>query len=142
MDLPGMLHCTHPPCCKSADTGRFARSNGSSGPDSGLDFVTLRCHGETQQLPADKILFAEIFDHELHIHTVDGQTFCGRSSLSALKKQLTGRAFLRCHRSYLVNLHYVTSLCRYQITLENGSTIPVSKQNYLAIQQALSAYTR
>ncbi len=102
--------------------------------------VTLRRHGETQTLFVGDILFAEIFDHELQIHAIDGQTYCGRGHLCSLQKQLPSHMFLRCHKSYLVNLCYVIGLCRYRITLVTGVSIPVSKQNYLAIQRTLSTF--
>ena len=57
--------------------------------------ITLRSRGEDQILPIQQILYAEIFDHELHVHTLDGKTYCGRGHLSALEEQLSGCAFLR-----------------------------------------------
>ena len=143
MDIPAFSHRTQPhpgvfpPAGRQLFAGRrIVRTDGGVQPCT----VTLRSGGEAHTLPAADILFAEIFDHELHIHTVDGRTLCGRGHLSALERQLAGRAFLRCHKSYLVNLQFVTGLCRYRITLTGGAAVPVSKQNYLAIQQAIDAY--
>lgn len=140
MDLPAMFHCTHPPSHSLACKDECMSSSHTLRPEQSPHSITLRCHGEIRILSSDSILFAEIFDHELHIHTVDGKTHCGRGCLSGLKAQLADSAFLRCHKSYLVNLRYVANLCRYQITLANGTTVPVSKQNYLAIQQVFAAY--
>lgn len=103
--------------------------------------IILRRHKQTQPLSAEDILFVEVFSHELHIHTRQGATLCVRGSLTSLEQQLCDSRFMRCHKSFLVYLPYVTNLHRYRITLVNGTQLPVSKQNYLAIQRTLAAYS-
>lgn len=44
-------------------------------------------------------------------------------------------SFHRIHKSYLINLAYLTTLCRYQITLDNQVALPVSKDRYLSLKQ-------
>lgn len=51
-------------------------------------------------------------------------------SLRTLAPELPGWCFCRCHNSYFVNLTHVTELVRYEARLDNGQTIPVSKQCY------------
>ncbi len=46
-------------------------------------------------------------------------------------------SFYRTHKTYLVNLAWITSLCRYRVTLFNGQELPVSKERYLALKEAL-----
>lgn len=143
MDIPAVNHCMFPPSYTASAGAPAVGYRMHSGPQKTVRpacTITLRSRGEDQILPIQQILYAEIFDHELHVHTLDGKTYCGRGHLSALEEQLSGCAFLRCHRSYLVHLPYVTNLCRYQITLSGGAVLPVSKQNYLVIQRELSSY--
>lgn len=45
--------------------------------------------------------------------------------------------FYRIHKTYLVNLAWITSLSRYRVTLFNGEALPVSKERYLALKEAL-----
>lgn len=142
MDISAVGRCTFLPVYASADASvvRHSRPPSQQRGCCPACTITLRCRGEEQVLPIGQILYAEVFDHELQIHTADGQTYCGRGHLSALAERLSGCAFLRCHRSYLVHLPYVTGLRRYRITLSNGAVLPVSKQNYLIIHRELSAY--
>lgn len=112
----------------------------SGTPSSSPPAIILRRHTQTQLLPAEDIVYAEVFSHELHIHTRQGATLCVRGSLTSLEQQLCDSRFVRCHKSFLVYLPYVTHLHRYRITLVNGTQLPVSKQNYLDIQRALAAY--
>lgn len=142
MDIPAVGRCASSPVYASADAPavRHSRRPSRQRGCCPARTITLRSRGEEQVLPIGQILYAEVFDHELQVHTADGKTYCGRGHLSALEELLSGCAFLRCHRSYLVHLPYVTGLRRYQITLSNGTVLPVSKQNYLIIQRELSAY--
>lgn len=134
-----MLYCGGKPG-QGAAAGSIPGPDVSRIPAGTPGAVTLRCGGETVQLAAGDIIYAEIFGHELHVHTVSGRTYRGRGRLSALGQQLAGCGFLRCHRSYLVQLRHVRCIRRYRITLSDGTELPVSKQNYLAIQRALTAY--
>lgn len=110
-------------------------------PFSSRPTIIRHRHKQTQLLPAADIVYIEVFNHELHIHTRQGATLCVRGSLTSIEQQLCDSRFMRCHKSFLVCLPYVTDLHRYRITLANGTQLPVSKQNYLAIQQTLDAYS-
>ena len=139
MAIPVGCHCMQtsvPEASAPAENG--ALPGGSACPDQPRT-ITLRGGGQTQVLPVADILYAEVFDHELHIHTVDGKLFRGRGHLSCLEKQLAA-GFLRCHKSYLVNLACAEGIRRYSLLLSNGRTIPVSKQNYSAVKQAYLRY--
>lgn len=137
--MPVLHFVGGPPPARAAD-GAVPGPDAQPIPAGAPDAVTLRSGGQTIRLPAGSIVYAEVFGHELHVHTDSGQTHCGRGRLSALEAQLAGCGFLRCHRSYLVQLRHVRSLRRYRITLADGAELPVSKQNYLAIQRELAAY--
>ena len=39
-------------------------------------------------------------------------------------------SFLRCHKSYAVNLKYAIDLLKYKIVISNGTKIPVSRNYY------------
>ena len=139
MDIPAAVRGSPVPLCMHANSPVRQRG-GRPSPRKAARTITLRSCGEAQVLPVEQIVYAEVFDHELHIHTADGSTYCGRGHLSALEQRLSSCDFLRCHRSYLVHLPYVAGLRRYRITLSRGAALPVSKQNYLLIQRALAAY--
>lgn len=47
--------------------------------------------------------------------------------------------FYRIHKTYLVNLAYLTALCRYQTTLRNQMKLPVGKEHYLPLKRQLIA---
>ena len=47
--------------------------------------------------------------------------------LSAIIKELEGEGFLRCHKSYLVNMKQIQKYSREQISLKGGAVVPVGR---------------
>lgn len=71
----------------------------------------------------------------------DGRTIKLSKPLKTVESEINSSAFYRCHKSYLVNLHYVSKYNRTQQTTEliDGTSIPVShrkKDDFVACLQA------
>ncbi|WP_283688698.1 LytTR family DNA-binding domain-containing protein [Clostridium perfringens] len=47
--------------------------------------------------------------------------------LAILIEELKSRNFLRCHRSYLVNISHIDSILQNKIILKNSVEIPVGR---------------
>ncbi|KSV58199.1 LytTR family transcriptional regulator [Acetivibrio ethanolgignens] len=45
--------------------------------------------------------------------------------------------FQRIHKSYAVNLSHVASICRFKATLLDGTKLPISKEKYMQLKEAL-----
>ena len=57
-----------------------------------------------------------------------------------MKEILPKDIFVQCHRCYIVSLYTVRSIKRFEITLKNHETIPVSKYSYKEVQEQLQQY--
>lgn len=57
------------------------------------------------------------------------------ASVSSIEKQYS-HLYLRCHQSYLINPHYLRNIRRFQITLTDGTTLPVPEKKYTAFRNA------
>lgn len=57
------------------------------------------------------------------------ETVLVRSTMARLEVQLQGKGFIRPHKSYLVNCRCIYSMDGLQITLDDGTCIPVSRPN-------------
>ena len=102
--------------------------------------LAIRSGDMLQVVSVDSILYAEVFDTALHIHTVGGGVVSSSGHLSTLAQRLPALQFLRCHKSYLVNLSHAVGLRRYCFRLTDGSSVPVSKKNYTQVQQSFLHY--
>ena len=71
-----------------------------------------------------------------HVHFVDNTPpLPCRMSLARLETMLAGRPFLRTQRGFLVNLHQVQRLRRYEFILRSGRRVPVSERRYGQVRQ-------
>lgn len=56
---------------------------------------------------------------------------------SDIETALSGRGFLRVHRCYIVNMRHCVTIKNYQVILDNGKTLPCSRQEYRSLMQRL-----
>ncbi len=53
--------------------------------------------------------------------------------LGDYEKKLQDKGFIRLHKSFLVNMCYISRLANYQVKLRNGEVLKVSENNYREI---------
>jgi two-component system LytT family response regulator len=61
-------------------------------------------------------------------HLSDEKTRISSKTLGHFEEILKDKGFFRCHRSFIVNRHYVDSIKRDSFLLKNGSTLPISRR--------------
>lgn len=111
--------------------------------------ILLEAEDETLRVPVDDILYAEALSH--HTEVTMGRTVRGSvneapvshvllfQSITKLHEQL-GEGFIRCHRSYLVNLARVERVTKTDVILDNGQSVPLSRRMYAQVNQQFIAY--
>ncbi len=102
--------------------------------------VLLRYGGRSLALALNDILYCEVYDHDTMLHLVSGETQHLRMPLGKLESQLAASCFARSHQSYLVNMDYIESVVRYELTLTNGITLPISQPKYMSLQRRFVQY--
>lgn len=99
--------------------------------------ILLNREGDVVRLPLSHLYYVEVFGHQLHYHTSEGEfTQTGSRSLAALEKELSGCGFARCHSGYLVNLRYVDAVEADAVRV-TGRLLPVSRSRRGDFLQAL-----
>lgn len=94
------------------------------------NFFTCKYRGITNSIPYQDIVCFESIEHYVEIHTLHN-TIRMKGSLSKIQDNCPFD-FVRCHRSYLVNLAHIRMQHGRQITLTNGQNLDISPQ-YLKI---------
>ena len=97
-------------------------------------YLSIEIHGRPLEIAFSKIIYAEVFNRIIRLHTKIGEReYYGR--LSDLEKEL-GKGFFRCHRSFLVNLSYVRNYDANDVILSDGIRVPLSRQKYSSFVRA------
>ena len=103
-------------------------------------FLSFTTPSGMLQVAIADILYFEIYGHKIFIHKTDKTKETCTGTLKKLENFLPPLTFVRPHRSYLVNLEYISEIIRYQIRLSSGDIIPVSKNLYQQIQGSFIDY--
>lgn len=86
-------------------------------------------------IPLDRILYIEAQKQYVLIHTQD-EEYRMKGSLAEMQAVLDER-FYKCHRSFLVNLCFVTRINSHSLVLKNGEELPVSRGGAEAVGKAI-----
>lgn len=99
-------------------------------------------------IPAAKIWYFEACAHQCMLYTAD-EKYEIKQSITALEKYLTENgnmgtsSFVRCHRSYIVNLQHISTIVKNELILDNGIRLPVSRHTCKAVNEAfIKLHTR
>lgn len=99
--------------------------------------LTINNKSHMQSFSLDDILYIEIMNKTASFHLTGKRLSKANVSIQEIMQKLPSESFVQCHRSYLVNIAKIFSIKRYEITLCDGKTIPVSKRNYCNVQNAI-----
>ena len=101
-------------------------------------FLLLTVEGETVRLAARAVLYAESFSHTVELVT-EKETYPVKLPMGELERQL-GEDFVRCHRSYLVNLAHISRLSKTEVILDGGKRLPLSRGAARQVHRAFVQY--
>ena len=102
--------------------------------------LTLMKSGKTQVIFIRDILYCEVFNHQVRIHTVHG-TYDYFGTLDMLETKLDER-FFRCHRSFVVNMSCVAGQEKGVAILTNGEKIFISRRKQTDFIQRLLNFSK
>lgn len=94
--------------------------------------LRLRVGQDEVVIEPHTIRYVESHRRQLHIHTVNGELVT-YLRLDTLENMLPS-SFVRCHKSYLANLDYVTRYRVNELELNDGSIIPVSQSRRATVR--------
>ena len=106
-----------------------------------LERVLIRDGARVQVLPVARIEYVEAQDDYVAFYA-DGRTWLKNQRMAELENQLDPRAFLRVHRSYIVNLGAIariepTGKDGHCAVLKSGARVPISRSGYQKVRDLL-----
>ena len=105
-----------------------------------LRSLSVYSEGEWQQIPFSSIYYIDVYDHQSRIHTQRG-IVAARRGLDDLASAIDSRDFLRCHRSFLVNMNYVEGIQEGCFRMKDQSLVPITGANLARIRSQFIDWT-
>lgn len=89
-------------------------------------FIKIKDHEFTRNIPLKDILFVSAEHVYLRIHLKGGKNIVTRNSLKWILDQLPSSDFIQVHRSYVINVNYVSDWTSNLLTIYENK-IPISR---------------
>ena len=96
--------------------------------------LTLQLPGEVLRIPLHQIHYLEVCRNYVTIHGKQDYTI--KKTLGEFESLLNA-CFFRLGRSYILNLSRVVRITRTQVTLQNGSVLPLPRGMYEPLNRAV-----
>lgn len=105
-----------------------------------LRLLSVYSEGEWQKIALSSILYVDVYGHQARVHTLRGELVT-RRGLDELETAIDSRDFLRCHRSFLVNLNHVERIEGSDFRMDDQSLVPISSANLAQVRRQFIDWT-
>ena len=68
--------------------------------------------------------------------------FDSRITMKELEQILDSNAFIKIHRSYIVNMNYISKIEKDKMIMKNGMKVPISRRQYANVIEAIVLFDR
>lgn len=99
-----------------------------------MRFIKVLEDGYPIKILLNDIYYIDVYDKNCFIHLKD-KVIKTYTSLTNLLNLLENSSFLKCHRSYIVNMLYINEMLSNDFILRNGAKIPITKNDKLNLKQ-------
>ncbi len=101
--------------------------------------ITIRKGATHERLLAADIVYIESRARELYIYLKNGETRTCYGKLDSIEAEINSSSFLRCHKSFLVNMNYIARAKNEFITVF-GHVVPIRQNGKTSIKERYFKY--
>lgn len=105
------------------------------------NFINVKLGSKNISVNQHDILYIETFNDNIMLHINSSENISVYSSLKDFSENLPPN-FLRCHKSYMVNMNHIKSYEPHKFMLTSGDTIPIPPKKYNAVISQYNSYLR
>ncbi|MBP3805166.1 MAG: LytTR family transcriptional regulator DNA-binding domain-containing protein [Oribacterium sp.] len=101
--------------------------------------------GGERSLDPESIIYVQTEGHRNVFFVIEGQEemqFRIYQRLDEIERVLLPYGFIRCHRSCLVNMRYVTEVSNYLMTISTGEVFTIPRSRYQMVKKLFREYTK
>lgn len=95
--------------------------------------------GKSLSLPLINIQYVEVYGKAVMFH-LHGGVLEARLTLDETERALSGGSFLRCHRSFIVNMNHVEDIGVDHFIMKNGDLVPTRKNGRKEVKQQFARF--
>lgn len=103
------------------------------------DSIVLKTSGSEFRLYRKEIMYVESQGRKLTLFMADGKANEIYEKMDVIQEQL-GDSFVRSHKSFLINMKYITERTNKEFYLSDGKVLPISKSNLKDVKIKFISY--
>lgn len=107
--------------------------------DKPQQYITLKNEGTLERIAIPDIKYLAIQDRKVELY-IKGKSITTNISMQEWEEMLSDHGFASPHKSYLVNLHYVSRLNKESLQLTTGEEVYVSKRKFKTFKERFMTY--
>lgn len=101
--------------------------------------VIVSSNFQARRIYKNDIWYVEVDDHYIVIHTKK-EVIRFKGKMKEFEQHFPEPQFCKCHRSYIVNLHFVTKISKDGVLFENGEVLPISRARWADLNRCYMVY--
>ena len=109
---------------------------------SSLQTIAIKIGRQFIKVPIFGIMYIESCAHDCVFHCRQGSVYTSRCKLDDVQADINNSKFIRCHKSYLVNMNYVQSISPNEFIMSDGSAIPITKKDSVMIKDIYERFKK
>jgi len=96
--------------------------------DESLSSILIKEKYRWTRVDLKKIKYVESSNHTVYFHLRRNETISSYNTINAYHEVLLSDSrFIKCHKSYIVNMSYVTTITNKEFNLEGSVSVPISR---------------
>ncbi len=91
----------------------------------------------------DQILYIKAEGNYHRIYYLNGESILNTGNIKEIENSLDNSVFFRCHKSYIINMVYITyyNSRNSTVTMENGEVIQISRRKVASFKKAYANFS-
>ena len=104
------------------------------------EYIVAKTEDSEVKIKHSDIMYFETVARKVEIHLSNGKVFAVRKTIKELYEELKDSNFIRIHSGGIVNAKYIDEFSNYDITLDNGEVLIVSRRQLKEVKTTLTKY--
>ena len=104
------------------------------------EYIVAKAEDSEVKIKYSDIMYFETVARKVEIHLSNGKVFAVRKTIKELYEELKDSNFIRIHSGGIVNAKYIDEFSNYDITLDNGEVLIVSRRQLKEVKTTLTKY--
>lgn len=96
--------------------------------------------GGYEHAQPEEIVLCKGDSNYTHVHFTDGRKLTVATTLKIIQERLAAQDFVRVNRSGLINKDHIASYDQQEITLTNGTVLPIARRRRRAVQEFMQSW--